>query len=245
MRIHLHIGLDAAATVRLQKILDAKRNQLTEKGIRYARTPGARNHTRLFMAVTDPENIDSLRFNRGYGTAEKQAQLREQVAEGLRREVDQHTPEVLILSAHQLGTALVSRSELERLRAMLSPLSDDIRIVAHVEEQARMLARWYAQQIWDGRRRPLDLEIGLTDASDWWQAALDDAPTSNPQESVFTDAQAAPFWLDYARLVQEWDAVFGKGATSLRALDASVVGSDKLLDEVAQTFCHQEGLWQI
>ncbi|WP_417605515.1 glycosyltransferase family 2 protein [Primorskyibacter flagellatus] len=236
MRIHLHIGLDAAATGRLQKILDAKRNQLTEKGIRYARTPGAHNHTRLFMAVTDPENIDSLRFNRGYGAAEKQAQLREQVAEGLRREVDQHTPEVLILSAHQLGTALVSRSELERLRAMLAPLSDDIRIVAHVEEQSRMLARRYAQQVWDGRRRSLAIEIGLTGFADWWQAALDDAPASNPQASLFADAQAAPFWLDYARLVQEWDAVFGKGATSLRALDAAVVGSDKLLDEVAQTF---------
>ncbi|WP_116598706.1 glycosyltransferase family 2 protein [Primorskyibacter marinus] len=236
MRIQLHIGLDAAASARLQKILDAKRDQLTEKGIRYARTPGARNHTRLFMAVSDPENIDSLRFNRGYGTAEKQAQLREDVAEGLRREVDQHAPEMLILSAHQLGTALASRSELERLRAMLAPLSGDIRIVAHVDEQARMLTRRYAQQVWDGRRRSLNLEIGLTGAADWWQAALDDAPASNPQKNLFTDAQAAPFWLDYARLAQEWDAVFGKGATCLRALDRTVFGSDKLLDEVAQAF---------
>ena len=106
MRIFVHIGLDGPATDRMQHVLDAKRNQLTGKGIRYARSPGARNHTRLFMAVTDPDRIDSLRFSRGYGPAEKQATLRKDVARGLLREVEQHDPQVLILSAHQLGTSL-------------------------------------------------------------------------------------------------------------------------------------------
>ena len=236
MRIFVHIGLDGPATDRMQHVLDAKRNQLTGKGIRYARSPGARNHTRLFMAVTDPDRIDSLRFSRGYGPAEKQAALRKDVARGLLREVEQHDPQVLILSAHQLGTSLCLRSELEQLRDLLSPLSSDIRIVAHVEEQARTLARRYAHQVMEGRRSALDLELGLATAPDWWEAALQSAPAPDPSVGLFTEAQAAPFWLDYARLVREWDAVFGSGATSLRAMDAEVFGAQSLLDEVAQSF---------
>ncbi len=54
--------------------------------------PGGKNHTRLYMAVTDPEHIDPLRFNRGYITPQSQADLRAEVATGLKREIEPTAP---------------------------------------------------------------------------------------------------------------------------------------------------------
>ena len=117
MRIYLHIGLEHTGADRLQKVLDDKREQLRGKGVLFPRAPGSKNHTRLFMAVTDPDHIDPLRFNRGFITAEKQTLLRDKLISDLSREVAQYQPDSLILSASQLG-GLTRPSELRRLRDM-------------------------------------------------------------------------------------------------------------------------------
>ncbi|MBV2360728.1 glycosyltransferase family 2 protein [Thalassococcus sp. CAU 1522] len=236
MRILVHIGLDGAASDRMQRILDAKREQLLGKGVLYARSPGARNHTRLFMAVTDADNVDSLRFNRGYITAEKQQVLREDVARSLAAEVERAKPDLLILSAHQLGVSLRSRSELERLRALLLPLSDDIGIAAHLDDPARLLLRRYPAQLMEGRNRSLDLELGLLDAPDFWQAALDTAPPCDPQAGQFAEVQGACFWLDFKRLQDEWEAVFGPGSVAFHSLDLERLTSDAATETVQDSF---------
>ncbi|MHA6264048.1 glycosyltransferase family 2 protein [Arenibacterium sp. CAU 1754] len=236
MRIYLHIGLEHVGANRLQMTLADKRENLLGKNILYPRSPGAKNHTRLFMAVTDPDHIDPLRFNRGYITAEKQAALNDSLAADLAREVAQHQPEVMILSASQLGASLHRTSELERLRALLGPLSDDIRIVAHVDEQARLLARHYAAQIFEGRAAPLDRELELTKANDWWQSCLDASDPIDPQAGVFEENQAPPFWLDYAALTAFWEDVFGAGSVRLRPYDPDLFASESLTEEIRACF---------
>ena len=66
--------------------------------------------------------------------------LREAVRVELLREIAQHRPETLILSAAQLGGSLWRTAELERLRDLLTPMSSDIRLVAHIDEPAALLA---------------------------------------------------------------------------------------------------------
>ncbi|MCE0504528.1 glycosyltransferase family 2 protein [Roseivivax sp. GX 12232] len=226
MRIVLHIGPEAGPADRLQRVFDAKRAQLAGKGVLYARSPGARNHTRLFMAVSDPEAVDSLRFNRGFTLPEKQAALCAEVAAGLAAEVARVQPEVLVLSCHQLGSALARQSERARLQALLAPLSDDITVLAQIDDPARMLARAYAAQVIEGRARPLDADLALLQAESWWDAALADRPAPAPERGRFAEVQSAPFWIDTARLVAEWDAVFGKGATRLWGLDPEALWSE-------------------
>ena len=92
MRIQLHIGPDALSSDRLQAVLHAKRDRLRAQGVLYARSAGAKNHTRLFMAVSDPAAVDALRFYRGYTAPETQAALREEVMRQLTREVRQARP---------------------------------------------------------------------------------------------------------------------------------------------------------
>ena len=235
MRIDLHIGLEQCGAARLQEVLAAKREQLIGKGFLYARSPGARNHTRLFMAVTDPDHVDPLRHARGFGEASAQEQLRTDLARKLAAEVETHKPEVLILSCSQL-CGLSRRSELERLRDLLVPLSADIRIIAHVDEQARLLARHYAQQVMEGRAASLALEQEMAGSPDWWDDALLDGHRIEPEKAQFQETQCPAFWLDYPRLVQEWEAVFGAGSLQLRAYDAALFGSEMVTDELRSAF---------
>ncbi|MFT7593259.1 MAG: hypothetical protein ACI8R4_000572 [Paracoccaceae bacterium] len=236
MRVYLHIGLEQVGADRLQQVLADQRDVLAGKGVLFARSPGGKNHTRLFMAVTDPAHIDPLRFNRGYITPDKQAALHRSVAEDLAREIAEHSPDVLILSASQLGVSLHRGSELARLKALLAPLSDDIRIVAHVDEQARVLARYYGAQIFEGRASSLTRELGLTKAKNWWKASLQATPPINPQMGMFEETQGMPFWLEYASLVAFWESAFGKGSVTLRGYDAERFASAEVTDEIRACF---------
>ncbi len=236
MRIHLHIGLEHVGADRLQSVLALKRDQMIAKGVLFARSPGNKNHTRLFMAVTDPDHVDPLRYNRGYITADKQQVLFDALAADLAKEVAQHQPDELILSSSQLGACLSRPSELQRLRALLTPLSEDIRIVAHVAEQAQVLVRHYAEQILEGRGVSLEQELALAGSKTWWADCLAEQPKIDAQAGVFHENQGAPFWLDYAALVAFWEETFGKGSVNLRGYDAEHFASETVTDEIRAAF---------
>ncbi len=236
MRIHLHIGLEQVGAGRLQDVLAAKRDQMIGKAVLYARTPGNKNHTRLFLAVTDPDHIDPLRFNRGYITPEKQRVLHDTLASDLAREIAQHAPDTLILSCEQLGTGLRSATELARLKALLTPLSDDIRIVAHIDEPAALLCRYYAEQVLEGRGITLDAELGLIPATSWWDAALAATPEIMPAQGIFAQTQGPAFWLDYPALLAHWESAFGAGCVTLRSYDASLFASAEITQEIRAMF---------
>lgn len=236
MKIHLHIGLEGCGTIRLQEVLAEKRSQLEGKGVLFPRSAGARNHTRLFMAVSAPEQVDPLRHSRGFADPTAQAALRDQLADGLAKEVAKAKPDVLILSAAQLASGLATRAELEGLRDLLAPLGGEVTVTAHVDEPARVLARAYGEQVMEGRARGLDLELKATRAKDWWRACLSATPEPAPDKGMFLRTQAPAFWLDYAALVAHWDAVFGAGATRLRSYDPQVWAREDFTGELQAAF---------
>lgn len=236
MLIYLHIGPEAAGAARLQDILSSKREQLKSKGILFPRSPGGKNHTRLFMAITDPDHVDPLRFNRGFADPSAQAELRKTVFEGLRKEVAQFKPQVLILSASQLATSLYRASELETLKQFLCELSSDIQIVSHIGESAQTLLSHYALQLNEGRSRGLDQEIALTAEKDWWQSAIDQMPRIEPMKGQFEETQGAAFWLDAPALQRHWEGVFGEGSFSFHPYEPEVFNSADALEAVKRCF---------
>ena len=234
MKIVVHIGPDAAISSRLQSVLAAKRGNLGGKGILYPRCTGEAGATRLFMAVTDPEHVDPLRHARALAGPDRQAALRDTLRSELEREIDAATPDMLLLSSENFGSAMHRPSEIARLREFLASFSDDIRIVAHVDAQARALARHYPWQVFAGRDAPLSRDLGL--AGGWWDAALATMPDIRPEAGQFEEVQGAPFWLDYTRLVGEWEAVFGTGSVTLRPCPFVVLEGETATDEVRATF---------
>ncbi|GKY88582.1 glycosyltransferase family 2 protein [Sinisalibacter aestuarii] len=233
MRIIVHIGLPWCGADELQAVLDDKRARLLEQGVLYSGALGRRNHTRLYMAVTDPGHVDPLRFARGFARDAAQARLQRMVAQDIAAEIEKHGPELYVVSAHQLVT-LPNRSELERLRDLLAPHSDDITVLAHLDEQARVLLRHYAQAVAEGRTAPLEREIAMATAPDWRKAALAGWADISPATQGFPELQAAPHWLDYARLVERWEAVFGAGKVVLRGYDPERIHSPAITDEIRE-----------
>ncbi|MCB1341634.1 MAG: glycosyltransferase family 2 protein [Pseudooceanicola sp.] len=236
MRIWLHIGLEPAGAARVQQVLDDKRDNLLGKGILFPRSAGAKNDTRLFMAVTDADHVDPLRHVRGYGPADRQEALRGELVADLRAEIAKHQPHTVILSAGQLAASLHRASELERLRGLLAEFSDDIRVVAWVDDPARVLARHYAEQVFEGRTTSLERDLGLADAPDWWAACIAAMPPIRPGLGQFEETEGAPFWLDYTALVAFWESGFGAGKVTLRAYDPGAFGSETFTDELRDCF---------
>ncbi|MBW4707978.1 glycosyltransferase family 2 protein [Roseobacter sp. YSTF-M11] len=234
MRICLHIGL--CGSDRIQNILADKRGRLLKDRVLFAQSPGNKNHTRLFMAVTDPGHVDPLRYNRGLETPEKQALMAESLRDQLAAEIDTHKPHTLILSCRQLAGSLWRTSEVARLKEMLSRFSDDIRIVAFVDEPATMLSDHYAHQVIAGRAVSLARDLALVEAADWWQSCLDTMPRIDAAAGVFEEVQGAPFWLDFKALVSHWDAVFGDGATRLHHHSAADFAAEHVGDDIARAF---------
>ncbi len=236
MRVCLHIGPDAMVTDRIQSVLEAKRAQLLDKGVLYPRSPGGRAHSRLFMLATDPDQPDTMRANRGFASPEAQEALRQDVARSLLDEIDRARPDLLILSSHHLGAGLTTPDQIARVHAQLAPYADQIEVIAHVEDPARMLLRRYAGQILDGRIRNLNLELSLCDADNWWDAALATAPKPAAKRGLYSDTQMAVHWLDYTRLVQEWDAIFGTGATRLFSYDPAKWAAPEFTQDLRKCF---------
>ncbi len=241
MKILLHIGVENCGAAQVQKVLADKRDQLAKKGVLYPRAGGGNNHTRLYMSVTDPDAVDILRFNRGLIDPGKQDRLRQNLARDLANEVAKHDPHTLILSASQLST-LPSRSALERLRALLLPLSEDIRIIAHIDEQARVLVRHYASAILSGRLASLEQEITLAAQENWRDAAMVGWQERTPQFQGFPEVQAAPFWLDYAGLQSSWEDVFGPETMTFRPYSKTRFNGKNIVDEVRQCFDIEENI---
>ena len=241
MKIFLHIGLPHCGAEQLQKVMDKKRGQLAKKSVLYAQSPGRKNHTRLFMAMSDPAHIDPLRYHRGHGSAQKQAELRDKLRKDLQGEIDKVNPKSMILSAHQLSSGLISDSELIRLRDFLHGFSKDITVVMHLDEQARVLAAHYAENVLQGRYASLEQELTLAPGV-WFSAATAARKPLEPQLNQFPDIQAPPFWLDYKALVARWQAVFGQNALRLRPYDAAIFDSADLMAEASDSFDLPSGI---
>lgn len=236
MELYLHIGLEHVGVSRIQSLLDEKRERLQTKGVLIPSNLGGKNHTRLFMAVLNPDHIDPLRQLRGAVTPESQQTLRNSVIKHIEHEISRHSPKKLILTASQFGTVLCYREEIARLAEICRRFSDKITVVAHVDAQARILTRHYEYQLKEGRELSLAQEMSIANAGRWWDAAMAARALDAPFPALSPEIQAPPFWLDYTKLVDVWEAEFGKGSMRLRPYSPDVVWSANVAEEARASF---------
>lgn len=219
MRIVVHIGVPQSGAERLQSALGQLRPELLRKGVLYSSAAGRSNHSRLYMAVSDPDRSDPLRHARGFAPPPAQEKLRRDLAQELQAEAARHPDaRILVFSAPQLAT-LPHVTELDRLRSLLAPLSEDITILAHVDEQARILARFYAEALGHGRLASLQQELSLAERGlPWFETALAGwGPAQSGHDCP--EIGGIPHWLDYRALLARWQQVFGPDKVILRPHD--------------------------
>ncbi|SFG30528.1 glycosyltransferase family 2 protein [Sulfitobacter dubius] len=214
MRLTLFIGPTEKAAARLRNILQQQKDALLKEGI----LAPDWNHVRLYAACAAPDAVGLLRHRRGLDSALIGATLRDEFHALIPRDLAETRADHVVLSAAQLGNLLSRPEELTRLRDLLSPYFDDIRIIAHLEEQARLLTAHYSFAVTEGRRHPLTQELALAERGKWWQGALEPAENA-PDFGLFPDVHDSPFWLDYQALHTHWAEVFGAESVQFRPLD--------------------------
>ncbi|MFT6674701.1 MAG: hypothetical protein ACJAVM_000884 [Sulfitobacter sp.] len=230
MRLTLLIGPTEKAAARFRSILKQKAAALEKQGILAPEW----NHVRLYAACADVDAVTSLRHKRGMDSPLVQQTMTGEFQNLFEKERAATSADHLVLSAAQLGCYLSTPAQIARLQALLSPYFDDIRIVAHVEEQARALSAAYALAVLEGRRHSLHQEITLAGQGDWWQGALDLRQDCQPYFGLFPDVQHPAPWLDYTALLAHWETVFGVGNVTLRPLDLDALRGETAADELGQ-----------
>ena len=229
-RISLFIGPTELSAARFRVIFKANPKALMKQGI-YA--PDW-NHVRLYAACAAPDEVGVLRFKRGLDGPLVQRTLMREFETLLAADLAETKADHIVLAAAQLGNLLNSRKELERLKSLLAPHFDDIQIIAHVDEQARLLSAHYTYAVQEGRRAPLDAEIAMTKTGNWWDTCTQPDKGLDPWFGLFGDIQCPPFWLDYMQLLAHWGGVFGSENITFRPLDVPNLLSQNGGEEVTR-----------
>ena len=231
MRLTLLIGPTEAAASRFRAIFKEKEKALQKQGI----VAPDWNHVRLYAACADPEAVGVLRFRRGLDGPLIGRTLTREFDKIVAETVAETQADHLVFAAAQLGNLLHDPAEVARLHGLLSSHFSDIRIVAHLDEQARALTRHYTYAVLEGRQTPLSAEVSLAQGADWWQSALAARTGTDPFAGHFDDIEHPPFWLDYARLLDLWGRVFGPDNIAFRPMDMAHLMSERGTDELAAT----------
>jgi hypothetical protein len=222
----LLIGPTEKTAMRFRSLLKQKAGPLGKKGI----VAPDWNHVRLYAACAEANEVGMLRYRRGLDNPLVQKTLTAEFISLFEKELPALEGNHLVLASAQLGNLLFSPEETARLHALLSPYFRNIRIVAHVDEQARFLVQHYTYAVLEGRHTPLDQEIALAGQNDWWAGALAMRGKTDPYTGVFNDIHAPPFWLDFNALLALWETAFGQGNVTLQPLDLDALNSDAGMD---------------
>lgn len=226
----LLIGPTEKAAMRFRSLLKQKAGPLAKKGI----VAPDWNHVRLYAACAEADEVGVLRYRRGMDNPLVQQTLTAEFTTLFEKELPALEDTHVVLVSAQLGNLLFAPSEIDRLHGLLSPYFRNIRIVAHVEEQARLLVQHYTYAVLEGRHTSLDQEIALAGQNDWWAGALAMRGKTDPYIGLFDDIHAPPFWLDFKGLLDLWETSFGNGNVSLHPLDLVVLNSEAGMDTLCE-----------
>jgi hypothetical protein len=184
VRICLHIGVAKTGTTSIQAYCAHHARALRAHGTLYPAGSSRRNHSDVAIAIASPADTSDLRAHAGVGETGVPA-FGAHVFETLKAQIRRVRPEVVLLSSEHLSSRL-DDAGLERLRARLGDLSDDIRVLVYLRRQDDALLSLYSTFVKAG---------GVGDL-----ASLADRVR----------------WLDYAWLLDRWGAAFGQDRLTVR-----------------------------
>ena len=140
----LHIGSGKTGTSSVQEFLGVNRSGLAAAGWLVPRSPGARRHTRLGLALKSDDEL--LRTPSWYRqSTDDPGQFRRRFRRRLLREVTESGLDRVVMSDEALYGA--SRAELVRLRRLAASIATRVRVVVYLRRQDEHLASRYQQVV--------------------------------------------------------------------------------------------------
>jgi hypothetical protein len=193
----LQIGTEKTGTTTLQTFLAANRERLAARGYCYPRFCGEINHTGLAAFAMEAERMDPLRRAFGVHVPNDVAGMRQRLSEAAEAELANGS--LAIFCSEHCHSRLISKGEVERLRAFLSQFFDEIRISVYLRRQDHLALSLYSTMLKSG---------GIP-------------------KKLLPDPLAEDPYYNYDRFLALWEDVFGPKNVSVRLFerDALVGGS--------------------
>lgn len=189
MRLICHIGTPKTASTLIQNSFDANPEWLSERGIAYGKllAPDA-NHITLFFACAN--QLHDFARDYGINSMEELRGFRQKLSERIvwhKNQLPEHV-HTMVMSSENLTGNMSHPEEISRLKELLSPHFDDIKIVVYLRRQDDAILSMYGEFM----RR------GFSD--DFFRDFMDiclgpDSPTP---------------YLYYRRELQKWIRVWGR-----------------------------------
>lgn len=203
-RALLHIGLEKTGSTSIQFALARSRERLAAAGRLYPRSAGRFSHVKLYCYASQGP-LDEIKGQLGLRGPEETAAFRAGLEQALLQEVERSGAGELLLSNEHCSSRLLQAEELERLRALLGRLADEVRVLLYIRPQWDLLASHYSTYVKTGGTRPLD----------------------------FPGEKALAGQYDFRAVIERWQAVFGAEAVSVRRYAAEGAPGGDTLDDFA------------
>lgn len=210
MKVIVHIGGEKTGTTSLQVALSRSRDELRRRGVLYPTSLtalGEGNHVKLYCFASEGP-LDELKGQFELRSESELEAFRSRVVEDLRSEVEGGNFHTLVLSNEHCSSRLQKPSELERIKALLSAYSDEIRIILYIRPQWDLLISSFSTNV----------KAGV------------------PNEFGFPSAKELNGKYDYRRIITLWNDVFGKENVAVRRYGSETLKNEDVLAGFA-AFC--------
>ena len=201
-RIWLHIGTEKTGTTSIQSFLKNNRDALVQLGTVVPVSAGRQNHLALTGYAQADATIDDVRIAHAVRTPDEVPPYRARVEQELFAELADVKGQVVLTNEH-LSSRLRTRPEIARLKVLLDRIAPRTTVVVYLRNQVDFLASWYSTSVKAGSILPMVRPLPLTVAE----------------------------MMDYAKLLADWSAVFGRdNVVARRFVTADFPDGDLIAD---------------
>jgi len=149
LEIYLHIGLEKTGSTSIQHYLTKYRNKLLENNILYPNSLHTPNNEYIYLLFSDIEKTDDLKIKHRLISKEKYIEFIEKTKKAFIDEIYKTNPTKIIISNEHLSSRL-SRQNIEDLNKFLKSITPNIKVIAYVRRQDKLIESLYSTVIKSG-----------------------------------------------------------------------------------------------
>lgn len=217
MQAILHIGTEKTGSTSIQSFLALNKDKLLRHGIAVLDSLGSPNNRYLATYSMDDKRTDESHAALGLKNYRERKEWSRNLQVRLRAELESlpNNVERVILSSEHCHSRLVLKSEVERLKELLTSLFDEIKVLVYLRRQDEVAVSLYSTA----------MKVGYTH-----RAIL-------PVDNINYD------YYDYERLLDRWSDVFGDGNLIPRVYERHRLADGDVIQDFCDV-CLLQGVWK-
>lgn len=206
MDVYIHIGTEKTGTTSLQSFFRENRTLLSARGVCYPASPGEEKHFSLSVYCRDDKIKDDLITRSGLTDIDSIRKFKRELPEKIRSEILSvpGKEKKLIFSSEHLSSRLLNKEEIQQLKELVTPYSDNPKIVIYLRRQDEFLISSYSTSIKSGGTNEFKI------------------PSVNKRvENRF----------NYFTILEKWREVFGLENMIVRVYDRSLLVDGDIIND--------------